>query len=987
LDDVAGSATEFGLLFDAYPEAEGHTSPSIFAPDGASVATGSPNGKVLLWDAKTGNVRQSWAAHQSGPSVVAYSPDGATLASGGTDGLVMFWDARTGASRGVLKGHSDRVLHVTYAPDGRHLASTSADGEIIVWDAVQQTLIKRGQGTSRKQGGTHGVSFDPGGNTLVFPSNTSAMLWNYATGEGSGFLVDAWKTVLAIAHAPNRQTFAVANECGNIALVDRQTREVRSYLFRWHDDAIHSVAYSPDNRWLATGHMDGTVLIWNLVASLAEHNSKCDQVGGAINAEFPKLHTGAVTSLAFSPDGNTLASWSQGGTLKLTQVGQRTLDKKNLMPSHEAACLIAVRPADAAQGATLATVQKAGGSLLVRIFRQGALQREEEIRVRTGRLHVVAAREGNDLLVRINDEPAIEFHDVWRAGRVIDRGVLALYCPGDIRLITFQAESRLVTPTNGSPLERGEQLYAQKKYEAALTYFQEQAHRAGGGDAGKPLRREAQCRSALCLTRLGRKRDAITKFEELIHDSGIGNDQWSLIALFELWLLRVQERQFKEAGLLFEEIDVGFSTKEAFTRISEMVPEELRDRILLEYLKEDRGERKIFFDPSLIPHFQYAVKVADLLQATAQQRWLARLHLLHAHRAVGEDDKAAALARTMLQQEDAPLQYQFLWMSRTYGDLQRALQLQYGSLYSAPDVFQSLEEAGLTAHLLERARLQAAAKQPGETAKLLDLLLKRSIVGMPYERYAEASVMQGFLYDDRGEHAAAREAWRRALFHNWLRQQPEKQQAMPAAPISLVAASLSDELTDSDAQALMSAFLPPGTASWYAKLAELSPLRPATLRQTFQSGRGRQFARRIAFGEADSWHEQVRWMHWCNLAEMLHQDALPGPLMTADEDVIWQVIRDGHDAYCAGKLSLSDLLWSYRAWKGNSFAWAVLQKSLAVRLQANGAYLLGHRYLHLDGKKPKDAVPLFQQAVKQAPPNSPVWRLAQAQLDLFQPKK
>jgi hypothetical protein len=125
---------------------------------------------------------------------------------------------------------------------------------------------------------------------------------------------------------------------------------------------------------------------------------------------------------------------------------------------------------------------------------------------------------------------------------------------------------------------------------------------------------------------------------------------------------------------------------------------------------------------------------------------------------------------------------------------------------------------------------------------------------------------------------------------------------------------------------------------------------------------------------------------WCVFAEYIHQGALPGPLKPEDEEVIWQAVRDGHDAYCSGKLSKLHVVLSDRAWKGSASWWNLIQQALPTRLRASGAYLLGHRYLHLDGKKPKDAVPLFQQAVKEAPPDSPVRRLAQAQLDRLQAK-
>ena len=70
---------------------------------------------------------------------VSFSPDGATLASGSSDDTVRLWDSATGDLLGTFKGHTSEVTGVAFHPDGIGLASGSLDGTILLWDMTPYT--------------------------------------------------------------------------------------------------------------------------------------------------------------------------------------------------------------------------------------------------------------------------------------------------------------------------------------------------------------------------------------------------------------------------------------------------------------------------------------------------------------------------------------------------------------------------------------------------------------------------------------------------------------------------------------------------------------------------------------------------------------------------------------------------------------------------------------------------------------------------------
>jgi WD40 repeat protein len=104
-----------------------------FSPDGQTLAGGSLDKTVRLWDVQTGQTKATLQEHTSLVQAVAFSPDGQTLASGSDDQTVRLWDAKTGQTKATLSGHSSVVVAMAFSPDGEKVYGWDFTNKVLAW--------------------------------------------------------------------------------------------------------------------------------------------------------------------------------------------------------------------------------------------------------------------------------------------------------------------------------------------------------------------------------------------------------------------------------------------------------------------------------------------------------------------------------------------------------------------------------------------------------------------------------------------------------------------------------------------------------------------------------------------------------------------------------------------------------------------------------------------------------------------------------------
>ena len=205
----------------------------VFSANDRYVVAVSRDSSATAWNVETGERRFSLSGHAHGLRSLSASADGSLIATGGEETRVMLWDGSTGRLTQILRGATDFVNSVSVSADARQVASGDANATVMVWSVATGKVLHTLRG---HHGEVNAVLFSANGKWLASADQAGKVLvWDLTNGSNQSGLNSQ-----ALVGQP---------------LVGQQT-------------AVRSLAFDADGGLLASGAVDGKVVVWDLATRI-----------------------------------------------------------------------------------------------------------------------------------------------------------------------------------------------------------------------------------------------------------------------------------------------------------------------------------------------------------------------------------------------------------------------------------------------------------------------------------------------------------------------------------------------------------------------------------------------------------------------------------------------------------------------------------------------------------------------------------------------
>jgi WD40 repeat protein len=280
--------------------------------DGNTIVSGCKDGSILVWDAKHIPRQSRFETLPIPVEELVFLPDSREMLSVNSDGGVTLWDSRTLDIRESLGTLGREVKHLLVSSDGTRVFATTRHGEVKVLDWPTRQVVTTLKKDSGQRGFFEAVALLDHDQTLVVVTEGSAIrLVDTASWQTRKQwpleLAGSWRKRLGVC--AEEGLFVTGGIRGPLHFLNLATGQAQT-IETTQPWGASDVAFSRDGRLLATSSLEGVIYLWD-TSSL----KVIDVLRG---------HLIGVNAVEFSPDGQRLASGSQGDeAVKLWDVPTR----------------------------------------------------------------------------------------------------------------------------------------------------------------------------------------------------------------------------------------------------------------------------------------------------------------------------------------------------------------------------------------------------------------------------------------------------------------------------------------------------------------------------------------------------------------------------------------------------------------------------------------------------------------------------------------
>jgi WD40 repeat protein len=302
------------------------------------LVSGSDDMKVRIWNIQSGRYTKMfeggsgriWSVACS--SVCEVSPKNYKqfVAASGDDSLIKIWEIETGREYLLTADTTSRIQSVSFSPDGKVLAGGNLDGTLRIWSFKNDDWQCSKIIPKAHRGWIVPVTFSPDNQILASAGEDMIIrLWKVGS-DNLGDLIENLEghptEVRSISFSPAfaktsngfKYILATGDEDKTVRIwefiIDASTYECTYkclFISKAHSNRVRAVAFSPNGQILASASEDQTIQLWNV-----SHPSHPENKG------VLQGHTSRIWSVAFSPDGNTLASCGEDEVICLWDINK-----------------------------------------------------------------------------------------------------------------------------------------------------------------------------------------------------------------------------------------------------------------------------------------------------------------------------------------------------------------------------------------------------------------------------------------------------------------------------------------------------------------------------------------------------------------------------------------------------------------------------------------------------------------------------------------